>query len=498
MEISEGTITQSHLISVPEVIFEPENLPHKFRSFTDDLLSGEHSRSVAAGNRDLGPWSPYPFLPEIEFEFGPFAGEVNSSWRYWFDTVEKNVNNNCHFDYPVLYAKPNVGVDSITYHPDIEVRDNNIIFENSDTDIVLEDSKFKKWILIYPQGIISIRVRLYFRSQEGLNEKEMNDLIGLVGDIRVPEAEIGSVDAIETKAELLDQFSGWRHLPDPEYEHPKEVLQNLLDDTGVDVTVTAETDRSILSTGNWTWDMEVKNNDSLSEDITRTSPTLIDLLRQDILSQIYNVSKSTPNGISKASEIPTYPVVYAYDAQNIQPKDILQMFRYSHQSYDSAYVDRHTSRKLGKYAEDNIYILPFGGFAHTNAFEHLDYESKRKRRLELVNSLYVGSDLAHFMNHMDDLINQRLQSIDNQIVDGTLRGSPMSLKTVKLLHDLILLTRNIGSLRKRVYDEIRPDGVEDRVESNLERTVTKLANHESDFRQGIKNSPLSFGLSLFE
>ena len=498
MEISEGTITQSHLIPVPEVIFEPESLPHKFRSFTDDLLSGEHSRSVAAGNREIGPWSPYPFLPEIEFEFGPFAGEVNSSWRYWFDTVETRVNNNCHFDYPVLYAEPDVEVDSITYHPDIEVKEGKLVFEGSETDIILEDTKFKKWILIYPQGIISIRLRVYFRSDRGLNEKEMNELIDLVGDIRVPEADIGSTDAVKTKAELLDQFSGWRHLPDPEYDHPKEVLQKLLDDTGVDVTVAAETDRSILSMDNWTWDIEVKSSSSLSDSITRHSPKLITLLREDILSQIYNISKSTPIGISRVSEVPTYPIVYAYDAQNIQAKDILKMFRYSHQSYDSAYVERHTSRKLGKYAEDNIFILPFGGFAHTNAFDHLDYEEKRKRRLELINSLYVGSDLAHFMMHMDDIINQRLKSIDNKMVDGTLSGTPMDLRTVELLHDLILLTRNIGSLRKRVYDEIRPDGVEDRIESNLERTVTKLANHESDFRQAIKNSPLSFSLSLFD
>jgi hypothetical protein len=459
MRIGEGSVTYTILIPIPEVLFEPDRLSDPFRELTQGLLAGSYSRQEAIEKSAQGAHYVTPrVLNPPETRFGKIAGRNSGSWRYWFDNIESQVNENCHYDYPVQFIQfidhlPEFSVScesnllQIEHNQDkLDPRDETVYFGLSRE---ITDTKLSFRIHYYPFGLIAVRFRMYFDSSDMMH---LFDIMNLVHDI-LPDLRISS--------QILSDY--WDR-------HTTPVWNKI---------------RSYYDIDN--------ESDDLSYDVSSNSPKMSESLYTDILTTLLDSSMYDDffQRVIPDQDLLTYPIIMPYSVHN-PTKEGISMVLTNNRSPSESYIDNRLKGDIGKFLEDNIFLSTSGIFAHTTRFDQISPKNRRRRRLNLLNTLYIGGDLGFFTRKYMPRYRSRLRTIDQEVVDGKFFGAPADVELIRRMDDLILLPEGLRGKSRHIYNLLRDEEAISEYKESLEETTNRLADHDSTFEKILKNLPISF------
>jgi hypothetical protein len=234
-------------------------------------------------------------------------------------------------------------------------------------------------------------------------------------------------------------------------------------------------------------------SDDLSYDVSSNSPKMSESLYTDILTTLLDSSMYDDffQRVIPDQDLLTYPIIMPYSVHN-PTKEGISMVLTNNRSPSESYIDNRLKGDIGKFLEDNIFLSTSGIFAHTTRFDQISPKNRRRRRLNLLNTLYIGGDLGFFTRKYMPRYRSRLRTIDQEVVDGKFFGAPADVELIRRMDDLILLPEGLRGKSRHIYNLLRDEEAISEYKESLEETTNRLADHDSTFEKILKNLPISF------
>lgn len=141
---------------------------------------------------------------------------------------------------------------------------------------------------------------------------------------------------------------------------------------------------------------------------------------------------------------------------------------------------------LGKFEDDEIVVDSRGSLVHTPYVASVSANNRRWKRLQVLNNIYLGTDLARFEKyHFGHLMTELDKNLD-EFVYGTLYGVPISSKFLAVLRELLDFGDALKTLRGDAYEVLRPEQ-KDHYYQQIEDATNRASEHESELRKVLRS-----------
>jgi hypothetical protein len=188
----------------------------------------------------------------------------------------------------------------------------------------------------------------------------------------------------------------------------------------------------------------------------------------------------------------TYPVNYIYQSEKLSDGQRAQLISRDARPLADHTISGKTDSKFGKIAGDQIYPDSSGMFVRTPYFQSISAKNRRWKRIQLLNNLYLASDIAIFERDYVQKLSDPLEGSLDGFTSGTLMGTPLSKKFLFLLRELLRFGPQLRVLRGQIYEALEPSSKTD-LHDRVIRFTDREIDHESTFREFAK-SLFSFSL----
>jgi hypothetical protein len=180
-----------------------------------------------------------------------------------------------------------------------------------------------------------------------------------------------------------------------------------------------------------------------------------------------------------------YPITYLYGSHDLSLEEKFALTSQETREYNHDTMRAVVQPELGQFEGDEIIVDSSGSLVHTPYLDSIRPDSRRWKRLQVLNNLYLGSDLARFEKYHFGQISAELDKNLDEYVHGTLYGVPISTKLLVVLRELLDFGDGLKTLRGDVYTQLRPEQ-KDHYYQQVQNTTDRATEHESELRKLLR------------
>ena len=225
----------------------------------------------------------------------------------------------------------------------------------------------------------------------------------------------------------------------------------------------------------------------LGEDSTES---LFKSIFEEFLSAAFLGGKASKSAVpdeywGQLGSINPFPIIYIYDDEQLSDSETAKLIKLDRRNLAARYVESITSPVLGHLENDTIVVSKQGALLQTPYFSSISSANRRWKRMQLLNNIYLASELANFERDFGYKYTNILQSTLDELNSGTVIGTPIQPKYLVMMRESLLLGPRLCGVRNRVYDELSPNNHSQYI-SQIDEYTNRIIDHSSMVRDGIK------------
>ena len=193
--------------------------------------------------------------------------------------------------------------------------------------------------------------------------------------------------------------------------------------------------------------------------------------------------------VGRIGERPVATISFLYDAGALSERERGQLIRRDDRPLDEETLNSHAKPYIGRFDTDAISVARPGAVIQTGAFDEHRHWSRRWKRLQLLNNLYLAYDFAMLEDQHLTRIRDRLGATLDDLDSVSAARKPLTPRALQITDDLLRFGGQLRGTRGQVYEQLEPTDAKESANPVVDDYIDRLLSHETILQQTAGRLP---------